>query len=193
MPYAGSQVDGHVVVTGGGTGIGAAIAHRYASEGANVVILGRRPGPLEAVAKDIGAVALVADAGNAEAVKAALAGILRRFGRVDTLVCNAGGAGFAPVGETSDTEWGDSLHANLTTSFVTAAAGQARLTLDMYNLADVQRRHRGRSSVDEVMRRYLARQISGIEAPRQEGEAEFAASAGRLADFVDEHGRAPDW
>lgn len=121
MPYAGAHVDGHVVViTGGGTGIGAAIAHRYASEGAHVAILGRRPGPLQDVAGAIGALPLVADAGNADAVKAALAAVLERYGRVDTLVCNAGGPGFTAVGETSDDEWGEALHANLTTSFVTA-------------------------------------------------------------------------
>jgi NAD(P)-dependent dehydrogenase (short-subunit alcohol dehydrogenase family) len=121
MPYAGSHVDGDVVVvTGGGTGIGAAIAERYAAEGARVVILGRRSGPLEAVAKDIGALPLVADAGDPGAVKEALAVILERFGRVDTLVCNAGGPGFASVGETTDADWAEALHANLTTSFAIA-------------------------------------------------------------------------
>ncbi|GAB2745555.1 SDR family NAD(P)-dependent oxidoreductase [Sinomonas soli] len=121
MAYTGSHVDGHVVVvTGGGTGIGAAIASRYAAEGARVVILGRRPGPLEAVAEEIGALPLVADAGDAEAVRAALAGVVGRFGRVDTLVCNAGGPGFTSVAETSDAAWSEALHANLTTSFVTA-------------------------------------------------------------------------
>jgi NAD(P)-dependent dehydrogenase (short-subunit alcohol dehydrogenase family) len=118
MAYTGSHVDGHVVVvTGGGTGIGAAIAERYAAEGAHVVILGRRPGPLEAVAEEIGALPLVADAGDPAAVEAALAAVLERYGRVDTLVCNAGGPGFTSVGETSDAGWAEALHSNLTTSF----------------------------------------------------------------------------
>lgn len=69
------------------------------------------------MAEEIGALPLVADAGNAEAVEDALAGVMGRFDRVDTLVCNAGGPGFTAVGETSDAEWGEALHANLTTSF----------------------------------------------------------------------------
>lgn len=119
MPNTGSTVDGDVVViTGGGTGIGAAIAQRYSGEGAHVAILGRRIGPLEAVAAETGALPIVADAGNSADVRRALDTVLQHHGRVDTLVCNAGGAGFTAVGDTTDREWADALHANLTTSFV---------------------------------------------------------------------------
>jgi meso-butanediol dehydrogenase / (S,S)-butanediol dehydrogenase / diacetyl reductase len=47
------------LVSGGGTGIGAATARRLASEGARVVVSGRRPEPLEAVAAEIGGVAVI--------------------------------------------------------------------------------------------------------------------------------------
>jgi meso-butanediol dehydrogenase/(S,S)-butanediol dehydrogenase/diacetyl reductase len=121
MPYRGSEVDGHVVVvTGGGTGIGAAIAERFESEGARVVIIGRRPGPLDEVAMKIGATALVADAGNPHDVRTVLAAVLHQFGRVDTLICNAGGPGFTSVGETGDDDWSEALYANLSTTFVMA-------------------------------------------------------------------------
>lgn len=120
MPYNGAQVDGHVVViTGGGTGIGAAIAERYAADGARVVIVGRRRAPLEEMAQRIGALPLTADAGDARDVNRVRETVLQLYGRVDTVVCNAGGPGFTSVGETGDQEWGDALHANLTTSFVT--------------------------------------------------------------------------
>lgn len=121
MPYSGSAVDEHVVViTGGGTGIGAAIAQRYADEGGHVVILGRRAAPLEEVAKRTGALPVVADAGNSADVRRALATVLETHGRVDTLICNAGGPGFTAVGETSDRDWADAIHTNLTTTFVIA-------------------------------------------------------------------------
>jgi meso-butanediol dehydrogenase/(S,S)-butanediol dehydrogenase/diacetyl reductase len=121
MPYRGSEIDGDVVVvTGGGTGIGAAIAERFESEGARVVIVGRRPAPLDEVAMRIGATAFVADAGNPHDVRTVLAAVLNRYGRVDTLICNAGGPGFTSVTETDDDEWSEALHANLTTTFVMA-------------------------------------------------------------------------
>ncbi|MGK3950856.1 SDR family NAD(P)-dependent oxidoreductase [Microbacterium sp. I2] len=119
MPYSGSTVDGDVVlVTGGGTGIGAAIAERFTTEGARVVITGRRPEPLREIAERIGATPLVSDAGNAADAKSTLRTVLEMYGRIDTLVCNAGGPGFAAVGDTSDDDWATAVHANLNTTFV---------------------------------------------------------------------------
>ena len=119
MAYAGQEVEGDVVVvTGGGTGMGAAIARRYAAEGARVALVGRREGPLEEVAQSIGALAIVADAGRAADARRALDLVIERFGRVDTLICNAGGPGFTTVAEATDEEWTRALRANLDTAFV---------------------------------------------------------------------------
>ena len=87
----GSTVAGRVVViTGGGTGIGAAIAERYAAEGARVVVVGRRIEPLQEVEKAVGAKPIVADAADTASAKAAVAEVLATFGRIDVLVANAG-------------------------------------------------------------------------------------------------------
>ncbi|MHA3724712.1 SDR family NAD(P)-dependent oxidoreductase [Leucobacter sp. HY1910] len=115
----GSDVSGRVVViTGGGTGIGAAIAERYVSEGARVVIVGRRPGPLEETAARTGATPIVADAADGASARAAVAQVIEKFGRIDVLVANAGGHGFSAVGDTSDDDWESSIKANLSTAFV---------------------------------------------------------------------------
>ncbi|MEV7798619.1 SDR family oxidoreductase [Microbacterium foliorum] len=117
----GSTVSGRVVViTGGGTGIGAAIAERYAAEGAHVVVVGRRPEPLRAVADAVGAHPVIADAADTASAQAAVAEVLATFGRLDVLVANAGGHGFAPVADTDDDSWDAAIRANLTTAFVMA-------------------------------------------------------------------------
>ncbi len=117
----GSSVAGRVVViTGGGTGIGAAIAERYAAEGAHVVVVGRRAEPLQAVERAVGARAILADAADTASAQAAVAEVLAHYGRIDVLVANAGGHGFAPVGETDDASWDAALRANLTTAFTMA-------------------------------------------------------------------------
>jgi 3-oxoacyl-[acyl-carrier protein] reductase len=77
-----------VVVTGGGTGIGLAIAARFAAAGERVTVTGRRKDVLEAAAERIGARAVAFDASDPSAVQAALAELPAR---VDVLVNNAGG------------------------------------------------------------------------------------------------------
>ena len=79
-----------VIVTGGGTGIVAAVARLLTSGGDRVAILGRRPGPLRAVAAVTGAVDVVCDVSDAAQVAASVATVLDRFGRLDGLVLNAG-------------------------------------------------------------------------------------------------------
>jgi meso-butanediol dehydrogenase/(S,S)-butanediol dehydrogenase/diacetyl reductase len=107
------------LITGGGTGIGAATAKRFREEGAEVIVMGRRAEPVEAVARQTGAVAVVGDAAEAGAVAAAVSTAKERFGRLDIVVPNAGGGGMGTVLDIDDEEWAKSLHVNLTTAFVT--------------------------------------------------------------------------
>ncbi|QCP54267.1 SDR family oxidoreductase [Trinickia violacea] len=106
------------LVTGGGTGIGAAAAARLRDEGALVYVLGRREAPLDAVAKATGAIALPADAADPAAVRNALARIVERHDRLDVVVANAGGFGIGAVADTSDDDWRRACRANLDTAFV---------------------------------------------------------------------------
>jgi NAD(P)-dependent dehydrogenase (short-subunit alcohol dehydrogenase family) len=110
------------LVTGGGTGIGAACARLLAREGAQVAVLGRRREHVEAVAAQCGGVALVCDAADGAAMERAVAAILERHGRLDLLVANAGGLGQGACAGTSDTGWRQAFDANLNTAFASTRA-----------------------------------------------------------------------
>jgi len=115
------RLDGKVaVITGGGTGIGAATATRFRAEGADVLVMGRRPEPLARVAMATGAVPITGDAANAEDAKAAVRTAVERFGGLDILVANAGGGGGGGVLETDDRRWDEGIRLNLSTAFITA-------------------------------------------------------------------------
>jgi len=107
-------------ITGGGTGIGAAVARRMAKEGANIVLMGRRREPLEAVAGDTNALIVQGDAADANAVRAALKQVHAKFGLVDMLIANAGGHGVGPTISMSDETWALATRTNLDTTFVCA-------------------------------------------------------------------------
>lgn len=116
------RLDGRVVlITGAGTGIGAATARRVVAEGARVVLTGRRLAPLREVAGPLGedALALPADAADSAAVRDLVATATDHFGRLDVVVANAGGHGLGAALDTDDTAWQRSLEVNLNTAFVT--------------------------------------------------------------------------
>lgn len=105
-------------ITGGGTGIGAAVARQFVAEGGKVVLMGRRLAPLEQVAEPIGGLAVAGDAADARDVRRALAQACEAFGGVDVLVANAGGHGLGTVAETDDAAWALATRVNLDTAFV---------------------------------------------------------------------------
>ncbi|MFI6258303.1 bifunctional aldolase/short-chain dehydrogenase [Micromonospora zamorensis] len=96
-------------VTGGGSGIGRAIAHRLAAEGACVVVADRDAQAATAVAAEIGttdvAVAVAADVSDGDAVAAALREAVLAFGGVDLVVNNAGLSLSKSLLETTEADW----------------------------------------------------------------------------------------
>lgn len=97
-------------ITGGGSGIGAATAERFAEEGARVVICGRRQAPLDEVVARIRAAggqaeAVVADVSDEAAFTAALPDCARRHGRLDILVNNAMAYTWGPIEAMSSADW----------------------------------------------------------------------------------------
>ena len=113
-----SLQDLHAIVTGGGTGIGAAITRRLAQLGLRVSILGRRAAPLEALCEKIpGTAAFTADVTDPAAVDAAFTKASDTFGPISVLVNNAGVAVSSPFADTSLTDWQRLLDVNLTGPF----------------------------------------------------------------------------
>jgi NAD(P)-dependent dehydrogenase (short-subunit alcohol dehydrogenase family) len=115
----------HAVVTGAGSGIGAAIAEALVAAGASVSLLGRNLQKLEGTAIEIkrahpeGAVtAIPADVSDSAAVKAALERARARFGAVQLLINNAGQAESAPFLKTDEALWQRMLAVNLTGTYI---------------------------------------------------------------------------
>ena len=116
--------EGRVVwVTGGGSGIGRCCAHELAALGATVVVSGRTAARLDAVVAEIGAdggraEALPFDIRDEDAVKAAVAAVVSRHGRIDALVNNAGGQFPAPLSAISKRGFEAVVSNNLTGGFL---------------------------------------------------------------------------
>ena len=115
--------DVHALITGGGTGIGAAIATRLADIGARVTLVGRRLEPLQKVADGlVTAQAVPFDVTDEEAIEAGLATATEEFGPVDILVNNAGAAKSAPFDRMMLDTWRRMLEINLTGVFLMSRA-----------------------------------------------------------------------
>jgi 3-hydroxybutyrate dehydrogenase len=108
------------LITGGGRGIGRAIAHALAREGATVVVSARTKEQVDSVAQEIGAkaVALVCDVADPKSVKAMFSRAHEMLGRgPDILVNNAGIAESATLVQTDDELWHRHLNINLSGTF----------------------------------------------------------------------------
>ena len=112
----------NVLVTGGGSGIGAAAAERLATDGWRVAVLDARAGAAGEVAASLpagSALGLDADVGDERAVEAAIANAVDQLGGLDAVVAAAGIARASDTHDTSLEEWELVLRVNLTGTFLT--------------------------------------------------------------------------
>lgn len=114
----------HALVTGAGSGIGAAVAHALAARGAKVTLAGRRKDRLEAERAKIegDATAVVLDVSNPESVAAGIKEGIAALGPIDILVNNAGHAPSASFLKTTLETWNDAIAVDLTGVFLVTRA-----------------------------------------------------------------------
>ena len=119
----------HAVITGGGRGIGAAIALALAAESARISILGRDAETLHAAAQTLAeahpgseALAIPADVSDSTAVSQAIERARAHFGPIQILINNAGQAASAPFGKTDESLWQRMLAVNLTGTYLCTRA-----------------------------------------------------------------------
>jgi meso-butanediol dehydrogenase / (S,S)-butanediol dehydrogenase / diacetyl reductase len=180
------RLEGKVaVISGGGTGIGAATARRFAEEGASVVVTGRRPEPILAVADAVGGRAVAGDAADPDHAREAVSAAVDAFGGLDILVVNHGTGWGGWLAEMPDEAWRSTLDSNLTGAFNFIRAAIAPMS------------DRGGGSI------VLVSSVAGLRA--FPGEADYSATkAGMISlarsiavDHGDEHIRGnavcPGW
>jgi NAD(P)-dependent dehydrogenase (short-subunit alcohol dehydrogenase family) len=115
------------IVTGGGSGIGRAIASVFGREGAEVAVLGRRQEPLDKVVKELAqldaeGLAVKCDVTNSKETRRAVEEVETAFGRVHVLVNNAGIWSASTIETISEEEWDEIMETNLKGTFLMSRA-----------------------------------------------------------------------
>ena len=117
----------HALVTGGGTGIGAAAAEQLHAEGAKLSLLGRRMEPLLGVAERLSGTAIGCDVTDSDQIANAFEEARTRNGPIDLLIVNAGIAESAPFHKMTRESWDRIIATNLTAAFECARLAIADL------------------------------------------------------------------
>ena len=112
----------HALITGGGTGIGAATAAELAGAGARLSLLGRRLEPLQQTAEATGGTVIQCDVSDSQRIAAAFDEARAANGPIELLIVNAGIAESAPFHKTSRESWDRIMAVNLTGAFECARA-----------------------------------------------------------------------
>ena len=131
------------LITGAGSGIGAATARLLSARAWRVALCGRRPEPIAALATELDGFARPTDIRDPTAVKGLIAAVDERYGRLDGVVLNAGTIYSVPVAEQDDASWLDTLRTNLDGAMFVAReslAGLARTGGSLVAVASVAAR-----------------------------------------------------
>jgi meso-butanediol dehydrogenase/(S,S)-butanediol dehydrogenase/diacetyl reductase len=110
------------LITGGGTGIGAACARLFAEAGAAVSVMGRRASPIHHIAEEINGLAVQGDASVEEDCQQAVQATIEAYGGLDTLVSCAGIMSEGNVADLAKSDWDQILDVNLTSVMLIARA-----------------------------------------------------------------------
>ena len=121
-----------VLVTGGGRGIGAATAERFAQEGARVVISDMDVGPAEEVARPLKGLAIACDVTDREQVDSMVVRAVKELGRLDVLVCCAGIIRDNMLFKMTDDDWDSVIDTHLKGTFLCARAAQTPMVEQKY-------------------------------------------------------------
>lgn len=128
MNAAGAIAGRHALVTGGGSGVGRAIALTLAGAGVNVTICGRREAALAEVSGESHRIfSIVADVTDEASMASLHEKAEAARGPIDIVVANAGMSGSAPAHRTSLTDWQRTLDVNLTGAFLTVKPALASM------------------------------------------------------------------
>jgi len=144
------SVDGKTaIITGSSQGIGAVTARQFAADGANVVVTSRSPDRIESVATEINdsdrpgdAIAIECDVRDRAAVEALVEATVEEFGRLDSMINNAGASFMADFDDISENGWKTIVDINLHGTFhCSQVAGQRMQIQDgggtIINLASI--------------------------------------------------------
>jgi len=129
-----------VLVTGGGSGIGRAIARSFLEAGASVAVTGRRAGRLEQSLEGYPAeriAAITADLTNPQEVRELVDEVMERFGSLDVVVSNAAAYESGPITELDDDAWTSLRDTNIDAFFHLAKAALPHLAASGGNLVAV--------------------------------------------------------
>jgi 3-oxoacyl-[acyl-carrier protein] reductase len=121
-----------VLVTGGGRGIGAATAQRFAREGARVAVSDMDVSPAEEVAKPINGLAIACDVTDRQQVDAMVQRTVNELGRLDVLVCCAGIIRDNMLFKMTDEDWDSVIDTHLKGTFLCARAAQQPMVSQKY-------------------------------------------------------------